>query len=72
MTWVQAILAAITLAREIVKYLNEKTKCKKETRQKLKQMRSALKDMKKTGRTDHVEDMFRALGFPADGLQDKS
>lgn len=61
MTWVQIVIGAIALARELLKFLQDEQKCKKDTAKELKEMRLALRRMREQGKTDDVEKLFRDL-----------
>lgn len=56
--WVQIILAALSLVREIIKLERRRCEKKADMPLRLKEMRGALKIARETGDTDEIERLF--------------
>ena len=66
MGWVQVILGAIMLGREIFQYLEQKEKNKKKRALLGKQMRLAIRRAREQGKTDDIEEMLGKLRAACD------
>jgi hypothetical protein len=60
--WVQIIVGALSLAREIAKLMREKEENKKEIPEKLAVLKDAVKSARKSGDTSEIENAFRSFG----------
>jgi hypothetical protein len=63
MKWLSVIVAALSLAREIVKYLSEKEKNKKKRAKKLVVLKNGFKEARKEGDTSKIETAFTKVGI---------
>lgn len=76
MKWMSVILAALSLAREVMKYLAEKEANKKERIKHMKSLKDGFKEARSSGDTANIEfalsDMGISLGANrSDKLSDK-
>lgn len=74
MKWLPVIFAAISLAREIVKYLTEKEKSKRERKKKIMRLKDGFKTARLANNTTDIEHAFSDiginLGVSQDGMSD--
>ena len=59
MGWFSIVSAALSLAREIIKYMREQEKCKNKTAMRLQGVRHAIRVARETKDTKHLEDAFK-------------
>lgn len=65
---IQAVIAGFMLGRELIKYLNDRNKCKLDRQKQAKMLIKASKDMRKARKAKDVkgiEDIFRGLNLDA-------
>ena len=61
MNWVQLLLAAFSLGKELIKYMQEREKSKALCAKEIKQLAKDLKEGRKNGDTKKIEQAFRGL-----------
>ena len=65
--WVQMILGALSLAKEIIKLVRDKETEKKKCPARMKGIKEAIKRARETGDTDELEKAFRNIGGSTGG-----
>ena len=63
MIWFQLILGAISLAREVLKYISEQERFKHEKYRKMVALKNGFKKARKERDTSGLESAFAELGF---------
>ena len=61
MGWIQLTIAAVSLAREIIKYLKERDKSPVNTAEKIAQFKEGLNHARKTQDTSKLEEAFAGI-----------
>ncbi len=67
MGWIQLIVGAITLAREVFKYFREREETKRAAVKKMSEFKQAMKRARVEKNTDDLEKMFASLRLPSNG-----
>ena len=70
MNWVQLLLAAFSLGKELIKYMQSKEESKKLCAKEIKEVAKNLREGRKNGDTSKIEQAFRDLRIIG-GMQDK-
>jgi len=71
MNWVQLLLAAFSLGKELIKYMQSKQENKKLCAKDIKDVANNLREGRKNGDTSKIEQAFRDLNLEPLRVQDK-
>lgn len=61
MGWMSMVIGALTLAREIFKYLNSQAEDRAHARSKMKDMKLAIRRAREEGKTDDIEKLLSSI-----------